>query len=243
MLNVILCIFQNFNQTYIRMLKSIKVIIITALITQTAVAQDETSKQTLLSGKIQKIGIIASLSGQYVSLTGGFRPATGGSLSLLFNEKFSIGLGGYHVQNPNAVVGDLTTRGSVGGLQLQYITKPSKLVHVAFPLLIGVGYASSDTLTSRGERGNKGKRGKNDWGGWDVSKSSSNNATFGVIQPGINVEVNVLKYLSIYAGANYRIALNSSSTILPNNKLSGLGLEVGVKGGLFGFPLSRFKKK
>jgi hypothetical protein len=228
------------------MRKTVSVFFMTLFVSVTAFAQlqDSTSKQTLLGGKINKIGLVGSLYGQYASINGGFQPSGGGSVSLLFNEKFAIGVAGYsiHPQN-NLVAGDTRTRGHVAGLQLEYTAKNSKMFHVSFPLLVGMGRASADTLLSTtsvyaGSRGGHGGKGY----GRDNDNHDGNRTSFVVIQPGVNLEVNVLKYLTLFGGVNYRLAVNSSSSILTNDKLSGLGFQVGIKTGVFGVPLAKFQK-
>ena len=223
--------------------KTIKSLFVILLISQGVFAQESSNKQTLLGGKINKIGLVGSLSHQYTSINGDFKPAMGGSLSLLFNEKFAIGLAGYHFGDRPNSANALQTRGGVGGLQLEYIVKPSKLVHLSFPLLVGMGSISSDSSGNRGGQGFRPNGGKGSQGrfgvGFDDFNGRGDRTHFAVIQPGVNVEVNVLKYLTIFGGANYRIALNSNSSNFTNSKLSGVGFQLGIKAGLFGVPLKR----
>lgn len=223
------------------MRKTVSVFFMTLFVSVTAFAQlqDSTSKQTLLGGKINKIGLVGSLYGQYASINGAFQPSGGGSVSLLFNEKFAIGVAGYsiHPQN-NLVAGDTRTRGHVAGLQLEYTAKNSKMFHVSFPLLLGMGRASEDTFSGTTSFLGKGYGGKRD----GRYPHDGNRTSFVVIQPGVNLEVNVLKYLTLFGGANYRLAVNSSSSTLTNDKLSGLGFQVGIKTGVFGVPLAKAKK-
>lgn len=215
--------------------KTIKSIVLALVFSNVLYAQDSLTKQTLLSGKINKIGLIGSFSGGYSSINQTFTPTIGGSASLLFNEKFAVGLGGYHFVDKSAT-STTNTHGGVGGLRLEYITRPSKLVHVSFPLLLGMGRFSYDSLGYDEYRGSKGHGGRFSFGDFDNDR---NGARFAVIQPGVNVEVNVFKYLTLFGGANYRIALNSNSTTYTNSKLSGVGFQVGLKAGLFGVPIRK----
>lgn len=224
------------------MKKSLNVFFACMLLSSVGFAQTDSLKQTLFSGKINKIGIVGSIYGQYAGINAGFKPSAGGSLTLLFNEKFGIGLGGYELFNPNLVIGSIKTRANVNGLMLEYNLNSQKMVHVSFPLLLGVGSARIDTVGSAsrlyygGHRGNGGHEGRGEYG---------SRGHFGVIQPGINLEVNVLRNVVLFGGVNYRIALKSSSSTLSNQDLSGLGIQAGLKFGVFGLPVSKltFKKE
>ncbi len=230
-------------------MKILQTILAVLVISVSAIAQDST--KTLLGGKIKTIGIAFTSEGQYTGLNGGFKPSAGGSGMLIFNNKLGIGLGAYGIDDNNTTLGAIKTRAGYGGLQLEYTLNPTKAFHVSFPLLIGAGMASSDTVGStsssyRGSKGRGGKGGRGDFeGGFDGYRGSRNQNTFGVVQPGVRFEVNLFKFARVFAGANYRIALNSTSStttnILSNSKLSGLGVQAGVKIGLFNYNIKRNK--
>jgi hypothetical protein len=219
------------------MIKTFKTIFAILLVSNVLFAQETPQKQTLFSGKLHKIGIISSLSAQYTQFNNGFKPSMNGSISLLFNEKFGVGLAVYRIHDPNRTSGETKTNGMVGGLQLEYLTKPSKLVHLSFPLLIGRGVASSGLADMNFPYGRNGGRGSRDF-------DRRNSTRFLAIQPGVNVEVNLLKYLSMFGGVNYRIAFknNNNSSMLSNNDLSGLGFQLGLRGGIWGIPLKKQPK-
>jgi hypothetical protein len=202
-------------------------------------AQADTLKKTLIGGKINKIGLVGSVYGQFAGINGAFKPSGGGSVSFLFNERLGIGLSAYQFFNPNRTQGQLVTRASIAGVQLEYNTNPNKMVHFSFPLLIGAGSASSDSSYNRKSSRDfyRGSRGD----GSDFYHSRNGRPNFAVIQPGVNVEVNVLKNMAVFGGVNYRIAVGSSSTDLSNKNLSGLGIQAGLKVGIFGMPVSKLK--
>jgi hypothetical protein len=228
------------NINFTKMKKSLNVFFACVLVSTIGFAQTDSLKQSLFSSKINKIGIVGSLYGQYAGLNSGFMPSGGGSLSLLFNEKIGMGFGGYEFYNPNLTVGDTKTRARVNGLIFEYILNSQKMVHFSFPLLLGVGSASTEIVSSTSKLYHDGHRG--DYNGRGEYSSRGH---FGVIQPGINLEVNVLRNVVLFGGANYRFALNSSSSTLSNKDLSGLGVQAGIKLGMFGLPVSKltFKKE
>lgn len=210
------------------------------LISNVGLAQTDSLKQTLINGKINKVGVVASVFGQYSGINGSYKPSSGGSFSFLFNEKFAVGLSGFQFYNPNKVIGSIATRAKIGGLQLEYNTNPNKVVHFSFPLLIGVGSASRDSISSTSSNYNRGGKGHRYSDNWNYSRNN-HRPNFGVIQPGINVEVNLLKNVAVFGGLNYRIAVGSTSSTLSNKDLSGLGIQAGLKVGLFGVPVSKLK--
>jgi hypothetical protein len=237
-------------------MKILKTVLAILSISVSVIGQDSTKHevQTLLGGKIKTIGIAFTSEGQYTSLNGGFKPSMGGSGMLVFNNKLGIGLGAYGIEDQNSTIGAIRTQAAYGGLQLEYTMNPSKVFHVSFPLLIGAGMASTDTVgtSNRGFGGGRGKGGRGGKGGFGNQEGDfegnyggfggmKNQNTFGIIQPGVRFEVNLFKFARLYAGANYRIALNSTSSTLTNSKLSGLGIQAGIKVGLFDYRLKRNK--
>ena len=94
-----------------------------------------------------------------------------------------------------------------------------------------MGVASADSLSSRNGRddlfefGGKGNRGNND------------RNSFVVIQPSIQIEANLVRFVKLFAGVNYRLAFKENSTTnqLPSNTLQGISFNFGAKMGLFDF--------
>jgi hypothetical protein len=120
-----------------------------------------------------------------------------------------------------------------GGLHLEYTPKPNALVHVSFPLTIGmiaqekyqspILYVTDPLNNSTPQRGSfdHNRVGDRDWlDGFDKS--------FG-IQPGINVEVNLFKYAKVFGGVNYRFAMGKFA----NENIQGIGGQFGFRFGVF----------
>ncbi len=220
------------------------------------ISKDERTR-TLFSGMkspmkpIKYLGLSVGSEFQYGSLAGQFTPMGGVSAMLHINKKFGIGMAGFSTVNnftPTALNANLLLNLNVmyGGLKLEYTPNPNAPIHVSFPLLIGGGMARVDSANNyRNNFGGFGGRDHDRFGGRGLNGRGTN---FWVIQPGINVEANVIRFLKIYAGASYRItpSVNTeTTTTLPTptaSQLSGLNLSAGVKLGLFDYQLHRERR-
>ncbi len=227
---------------------------------------DENKMQTLFSGvnkngqkTVKYIGLSFGSNAQYSMLAGQFTPMAGASWLLHINKKWGIGAAAYGTANnsfaPTAINAAklLSLRNGYGGLLLEYTPKPNAAVHVSFPLLIGGGMASVDSVSNSGRRNGLGSRNdRNDRN--EMNRRNGNNVSFVVIQPGINIEANVLRYARVFVGASYRIvpsvmketATSTTTTaLLPTptaSQLSGLNLTAGIRVGIFDYNLDRPKR-
>ena len=209
--------------------------------------------KTLFSGMkkpvkpIKYLGISVGSEFQYGSLAGEFTPMAGVSGTLHINKKWGLGLAGYRTLrnftptafNANSL---LNLNVMYGGLKLEYTPNPNSAVHVSFPLLIGGGMARVDSASDyRNGFDGRDRNNRREFGGRD-------NTEFWVIQPGINIEANVIRFLKIYAEASYRLtpSVNTETTaVLPTptaNQLSGLNFSAGLKLGFFDYQLHREKR-
>ena len=64
-----------------------------------------------------------------------------------------------------------------------------------------------------------------------------------LVQPGIHLEANLMRYAKFYVGVNYRLSLliDNQTTLLPANTLQGFSITAGLKLGLFDFKLQHKK--
>ncbi len=199
----------------------------------TSPVRDTTVMKTLLTlPKISYLGLYVIPEYQLGRMNGQFTSLGGGSVMLSLNKKLSIGVSGFstfdhftpsQVNSPNA----LEMRSRFGGVRLEYTLYPNKLIHVSFPLLIGGGFANYDSTEGR-MRYDPGMYGYRS----DPFHHAGTN--FFLVQPGVNVEANVLRFVKVYAGASYRIAAGDTRTSsvisAPNaSQIQGLSFSAGVK--------------
>lgn len=194
------------------------VIVVVALITLAFSAYSQDDTETLISGDIEsggyggpvvKIGQIHGKNGVFVGGQGGW----------IINHQFIIGGGGYGLTNDILMQGiesteDLYLNFGYGGLFLEYIIAPKKLVHVAVNSLIGAGgvsfrdkdYQQTDTY---------------------------NDDSFFVLEPGICLALNLHNHIRVTLGGNYRYITGADMEGTSNSELSGATFEVRLKFGSF----------
>lgn len=156
---------------------------------------------------------VSQVSGETMVLAGG-----GGAM--LINRRFAIGgmgLGG--TSAVDAILGGVPTRGEMdfgyGGLTLEMITRPSKMVHATYGVLLGGGGISvwPDDRRPRST--------------FDETES------FGVAEPQIGAEVNIVRWMRIGVTGSYRFVFGSEETRLANTNLSGASGSVVFRFGKF----------
>lgn len=141
------------------------------------------------------------------------------SLAAVLNHNFRLGFSYYHQLEEltfSTALGDYRQDLQMGSLDFEYVFFPNKVVHFSLPLSIGLGELEYDDELAF-----------DDWSGiYDESY-------FGFIQPGVQVEVNVHKYVRLHGGANYRLAIGADNPLLNDAALSGFSANIGLRLGLF----------
>jgi hypothetical protein len=179
-----------------------------------AAAQEEESIKSLFKQDITVNELwtpevkINSIQGDIGTLVGFY----GGAL---LNRTFLIGIsGGVNLGHPRI------NYGYFGGI-LQYIFRPTEVVHFSGQLLIGYGSTKDYENPKKGLLDNF----------WNIS-----GAPFFLMEPGLNLEVNLGKRVTLVTGISYRhvSGLNGNNenvqiTKVTNNDLSGLNFNIGLK--------------
>ena len=190
-------------------------------------------EQTLLSGEIENGGFggpvikVTRINGQDALLVGG----RGG---WIINHTFVIGGGGYGlVSDVRPTVPGLFNEDRLmfgyGGLELEFIVQSDRVVHLTIPVLIGAG-AVGYRLGY--------------WGDHVTITPGLDNRfdTFFVIEPGVDLELNVASFFRINAGVSYRHASGISTPtditgtprpLTSNNDVRGISWMIGFKFGSF----------
>lgn len=166
-------------------MKNLTIILLVVLLSWPAMAQDE----TLYSGEIESgwygaplfnVGQINGETGIFAGLKGGW----------IINHRFVLGGKWYMLVNPvdikglqNIVLGFLG-----GGALFEYIIASNKLLHFSIESMIGLGGVYNDVK---------------DYAKYHDPIDYTGDACF-VLEPGINIILNVTKNVRIGAGATYR---------------------------------------
>ena len=201
-----------------------------AVITLSASAQEQ---ETLFSSPIEHGGFGAAVA-KMTPIRGEMALIVGGYGGWLINHQLMLGGGGYGLVSNIRASNDaeaayspygeqLYVEFGYGGVMLEYIMAPSKLVHLNVQALIGGG-----AVTYR-----------DDW--FDgMYNDNYNSRHYGrtealfVAEPAVNVELNVTEWFRVSAGASYRFVTGADELIgLENKDLSGPSGQLALKFGAF----------
>ncbi len=130
---------------------------------------------------------VADINGQEALLVGG----RGG---FVINHNMSFGIGGYGLTTPvyfDNLNNDYTLEMGYGGVYVEPTIGSRMPIHVSFPVLIGVGGAAIVD--------NDHVFGDDDYDNNDVLISEA----FFIVEPGVNLEFNLTKFLRLGVGATY----------------------------------------
>ena len=149
--------------------------------------------QTLM-GKNNTVGGYGALTIQYTEIDDRDAFVFGARGAMVIGHMMSIGLAGSgffnDVKQSVTAQQDISLAGGYGGFFFEPTIMPKFPVHVAFPILIGAGGVSVVSVTD-----------DNSWN--DHYKSEASDA-FMVIEPGVEIELNVTRFFRFAVGAHYR---------------------------------------
>lgn len=155
----------------------------------------------------------------------------GMSGGIIINHSFSIGGAGYFIipsQNLRFSgindTADVYLYGGYGGLKLEYRLHPTKLLNIAFPLLIGGGGATYSTW------------GPKDWYNTNHEDLYGNSYiwdSYFVIEPGIAVGINILSFMRMDAGVSYRFTTGIDLPEVSSDMLNNFNATISLKFGMF----------
>jgi hypothetical protein len=179
-----------------------------------AIAQDEVSTKTLLKSDV-KITEIFAPEVKFNSIQGDIGTLLGFYCGPSINRTFLIGAcGGVNLGHPRV------NYGYFGGIG-QYVSRPEEIVHFSGQLVVAYGTTKDYENPKSGPMDNF----------WNIS-----GASFFLMEPGINLELNISNSMVLVLGMSYRYisGLNESSedislTHLTNEDLSGLNFIIGLK--------------
>lgn len=180
------------------------------------------------------VGYFFEFSGGYAQFDGKNAFLPGISLGMILNHNWSFGLATTFIGNPGSLYYDniyyLTPTspvmsganlfgGYAGGL-FEYTAFPSSIVHFSIPVVIGGGYfAYTDNISHENYNFDS-------WDAIDWTPSF-------IIEPGVKVEVNLIKMLRIGVGASYRYAANFNLVNTSDDLINGVTGRLSLRFGRF----------
>jgi hypothetical protein len=177
-------------------------------------AQDGEIK-TLLSGDIDHGGF----GGPVVKFGNVYDESAvmiGGRGGWIIDHFLSLGGGGY------GLVTEITTRPEefllmgYGGFELEFIIASNRLLHSTVGTLVGAGWISSHDRNLDPDAG--------------VEEQGD---TFFVMEPSVNAELNVARFMRVNAGVSYRYTDGADKYGITDTDLSGLNAVITLKFGAF----------
>ena len=185
----------------------------------TLIAQEE----TLLGMEDAEHGGYGGVVVKFTSINNQFAILVGGRGGWIINHAFVLGFGGYGLVNniPSHIVGPFGERFvefGYGGLDLEYVFDSDRLIHLSLHALIGGG----------------GVRYRSAWEDdmWENDSHQTYDAVF-VAEPGMNLDLNVIRWFRLSAGASYRFVRGATSGVSTNRDLSGPTAQSTFKFGKF----------
>ena len=145
--------------------------------------------------------------GDYAAFSGGIRAG------VVLGHSFTLGFGGYGFiteQFQNPVLNESNyyqLAGGYGGILMEAIVLPMQPVHISIPVIFGAGGLSYFRSYNFHD--------SYDWDSYDYSDIDHD--AFFVIEPGIELDVNMLKFMRISLGGSYRFSTDVSLTTYVND--------------------------
>ncbi len=195
-------------------MKCLIVLLFVILLSSPAIAQDE----TLLGSEIESGGYGGPLVmfGQINGETGVF---VGGQGGWIINHKYVLGAKGYGLVNTVDAqeLENTKLEFGCGGALLEYIFASGKLLHFSIQAMIGAGGVKYALI---------------DYTQGDEEFSYTEDAFF-VLEPGVNLELNIHRNFRLSAGVAYRYVNGVDYEDLSDSDLSGVSGQILLKFGVF----------
>lgn len=186
-------------------------------------------EETLLGGSDVDHGGYGALVIKFTSVNDQLGVLVGGRGGWIINHAFSLGGAGYGLANnvPSRITspfGGKYVMLGYGGLDMEYVFNSNDLVHLSFHTLIGagsVGFRTRDSIP---------------WGGtmWDPDLDWDHHFDdFFVMEPGVNIDLNVTRWFRASLGASYRYVSGVAQDVSSNNDLKGPSASLMLRFGSF----------
>ncbi|NVK84768.1 MAG: hypothetical protein HWE21_10635 [Cytophagia bacterium] len=191
-------------------------------------AQEDSQMRTLFNnGGIRSNGGYGAVTVGYTQIGNSDAITIGGQGAWLINHQFGIGLAGTGFITERGFDANLNDRyittGGYGGLMLEFIAMPNSPIHLSFPVTVGAGGISY-------VRSNRD---------FEFYESEDAHAFF-VVEPGVDVEFNLLPFVRFGIGLKYRVTsdmeltyLGSGERILDRDAMTGFSTSFNLKFGKF----------
>ncbi|KAA0993142.1 hypothetical protein [Dyadobacter aurulentus] len=204
--------------------------ILSVVASDLALAQD--NETIFTNSGIRRSGGYAALSNKFTRINGNFANMSEIYGGWFINRKLMLGVAGAATTNyiPVPLVNQgfpankMTYMYGQFGLMTEYVVASTRKVHFNVNLLAGSGF------TLQYDR-----REFDDWDfdDWDEHDDDENANFFPVLEPGVQVEFNLLKWMRFSPGISYRQTFNAKGNGLSDKDLSNISYNLTLKFGFF----------
>ncbi len=174
-----------------------------------------------LLGKSNAIGGFGGVSVLYSQIDDKDAFVFGARGGVILGHVFAMGFGGagfindYHIDE---VYGKVSLAGGYGGIFFEPIILPRFPVHLSIPVLVGAGGVAYTSI---------------DESRWDNEPYVEDSEAFLVIEPGLELEMNITKFFRFSFGGYYRYTSDIELLNTPKDVLNGFSAGVNFKFGKF----------
>ena len=185
--------------------------------------------QTIFGQSEHKIshGGYGAITVGYTQIDGEDVMTLGGRAGWVIDHHVTIGLAGTAFMNSIYIDGYWPDRdgyylsGGYGGFFVEPVIAPFFPVHVSFPIMIGGGGLVLNENTWHDYNWDYDYYEPYDWD------------SYFVFEPGIEIELNVVRFFRVAFGANYRFTSNMHMAYVPKDMMNGFGANMTLKFGKF----------
>jgi hypothetical protein len=185
-------------------------------------AQPEEETNMLFGNKPLHIGYFVNPSCQFGEITGSTAVLPSIGAGVIFNNRFAVGLNYKFIASENTPNGEPDTRLYLDqkymGVKIEYSIFPTKVIHLNFPIEVGMGETELDVKDSY--------EGDSQW-------APKNDKWFGYLEPGIALEINIWKFVKMNFTTSYRFISDVTFRNLNEKDFMGFNYSAGIKIGIF----------
>ena len=200
----------------------------TSLAAQNDPVSHDSEVQSLFRTHGQNCGGYGALTNKFTYIDGHFANMVGVYGGWYVNHSFLLGISASALTNDLKVpleyredaFENLSYMYGQVGMMTEYVVASNKAVHVAFNLFTGAGF------TFQYER----EDWHDDHDDWEGGRDED---WFFVAEPGVQLEINLFKWMRFSPGISYRAAFNSNARGLGDSKLSDISYNATLKFGKF----------
>ncbi|MBX2965680.1 MAG: hypothetical protein KF845_06000 [Cyclobacteriaceae bacterium] len=204
-----------------------KTLILIAAVFTAALTYAQSEIQTVFNSS--RVTAYGALTNKFTSIRGDFANMTGMYGGVFINRKVMLGVGGFATTNRISVPtefsefpGNSLSYGYVQtGFMTEYVVRSNKAVHLVLSMFAGAGFSYQYEHWTNPDY---------DW--LEIEGIYDQRWSF-VMEPGAQVEINLLRWMRFSPGISYRSVHNSNGRGLSDKNLSDWSYNVTLKFGKF----------